>query len=418
MHYNEKIEALAKGFGLDYYEQEFEIISFEDMMCYEAYVGMPSHYPHWSFGKNYERIKTLYHYNLTGLPYEMVINANPCLAYLMKDNSLILQLLTIAHVYAHNDFFKNNRLFKTYTHAHLTVDMFKNHANRIRSYIHDPSIGYEAVERVLDAAHGIKYHCGTYEKVDFENFSEKHYPYDNLLGFLSLYGRLEEWEKDILMIVMEEGRYFLPQIETKIMNEGWASFWHYKIMNALQLDIASQIEFLKFHNNVICTIPGKLNPYAIGFKMWEALYEKHNGNFDVLSSIRETERDASFIRRYLTYEIANESHLFSFEEEERYYVITEVANSEGWRKIRNDLANHVGLGSIPTIQVADVYQNDRTLVLEHVYDERELHLSYATETLKYIQKLWGGKVILKTSLTGLKRKIVCNEDQKVLIEND
>ena len=137
MDYNTQIEEIAQRIGLDYYEQEFEVISFEDMICYEAYVGMPSHYPHWSYGKNYERIKTLYQYNLTGLPYEMVINSDPCIAYLMKDNSLVLQILTMAHVYGHNDFFKNNRLFKEYTRANLTIDMFKNHANRIREYIQE-----------------------------------------------------------------------------------------------------------------------------------------------------------------------------------------------------------------------------------------------------------------------------------------
>lgn len=115
--WNDKIEEVAKKLGLDYYEQEFEICSYEDMIGYETYVGMPSHYPHWSFGKRYERTKTLHRYNLTGLPYEMVINSNPCLAYLMKDNTLLLQILTIAHVYGHNDFFKNNRLFKLGTRA-------------------------------------------------------------------------------------------------------------------------------------------------------------------------------------------------------------------------------------------------------------------------------------------------------------
>lgn len=418
MTYNEKIEHIAKGIGLDYYEQEFEIISFEDMMCYEAYVGMPAHYPHWSFGKNYERTKTLYSHNLTGLPYEMVINSDPCLAYLMKDNSLVLQLLTISHVYGHNDFFKNNRLFKEYTNAALTVDMFKNHANRIRSYIQDPSIGYDEVERILDAAHSIKYHSGAFCKIRRDMEAPVEYPYENVLEYLMMYGQLEEWQRDILMIVMEESRYFMPQIETKIMNEGWASFWHYKIMGELGLDQGMYMEFLKHHNNVICTVPGRLNPYFIGFKIWEDLYNKHNGNFKELSRIRQVERDASFIRQYLTYEICNDSHLFEFEEEERYYIVSEVSNSEGWRKVRNTLANNVGLGSIPTIHVEEINKNDRTLILNHVYDDRELHLSYATETLKYIQKLWGGKVILKTYLTGLKRRIVCNEEQKVLIENN
>lgn len=416
--YNEQIEAIRREIGLDCYEQEFEIISFEDMLCYESYVGMPSHYPHWSFGKNYERVKTLYTYNLTGLPYEMVINSDPCLAYLMKDNSLVLQILTIAHVYGHNDFFKNNRMFKEYTHAQLTIDMFKNHANRIRDYIQDPSIGYDEVERILDAAHAIKYQCGTYsdKKIQYDGTCEL--PHENLQEFLLTYGHLSEWQKDILTIVMEESRYFVPQIETKIMNEGWASFWHYHILNRLNLPQGMQIEFLKFHNNVICSLPGRLNPYYMGFKIWEDLYEKHNGDFEALARIRAVERDASFIRKYLTYEICNESHLFEFEEEERYYVVSEVSNDVGWRNVRNTLANQVGMGGMPAIHVEDVIKSEHTLVLKHIFDDRELHLSYATETLKYIQKLWGGKVILKTTLTGLERKIVCNEEQKVLIENN
>lgn len=417
MAYNEKIEKIAKKIGLDYYEQEFEIISFEDMLCYEAYVGMPSHYPHWSFGKNYERTKTLYQYNLTGLPYEMVINSDPCIAYLMKDNTLLLQVLTIAHVYGHNDFFKNNRLFKEYTRAEYTVEMFKNHALRIRNYIQDPSIGYEEVERILDAAHAIKYHCGAFNKLTAHPEDKITYPYENLLEYLCLYGNLEEWQKDVLTIVMEENRYFVPQIETKIMNEGWASFWHYTILNQLGLDAAMQIEFLKVHNGVISPTKGSLNPYYIGFKIWEDLYHKHNGDFKVLSQIREVERDASFIRNYLTYEICRETNLFEFEDEERYYVISEVSNEKGWRQVRNTLANNVGLGSIPVIHVEDVNRNENTLILSHAFDERELNLTYAAETLKHVQTLWGGKVQLNTVLTNMPRKIICNESKKVLIEN-
>jgi len=211
-HWNKKIEKLIIKKGLDCYPQEFEIIGFEDMLCYEAYVGMPSHYPHWSFGKAYEKLRTLYKYNLTGLPYEMVINSNPSIAYLMKDNTLLLQILTMAHVYAHNDFFKNNRLFKEYTNASLAIEMFKNHADRIRAYIQDPSIGYEEVEKILDAAHSIKYQCG----LPINNKSEKgKKEYGSLLEFLIENGDCKEWEKDILNIVMKETRYFTPPDRNK-----------------------------------------------------------------------------------------------------------------------------------------------------------------------------------------------------------
>ncbi|WP_069998150.1 SpoVR family protein [Cellulosilyticum sp. I15G10I2] len=417
--YNERIEEIARHIGLSYYPQEFEIISFEDMLCYEAYVGMPAHYPHWSYGKNYEKLKMAYKYNLAGLPYEMVINSDPCIAYLMKDNTLLLQVLTIAHVYGHNDFFKNNRLFKEYTNAKLTLEKFKNHAARIRTYIKDPSIGYNEVEKVLDAAHSIKYHCGAFCKVnyDYDFYPKIEYPYENVLDFLMRYGRLEDWQKDIMSIVMEESRYFLPQIETKVMNEGWATFWHYNILNELSLSKGMQIEFYKVHNNVICQRPGSLNPYFLGFKIWQSLYNKYEGNFEKLAAIRATERDASFIRSYLTYELAAESNLCEFEEEERYYIVSEVSDDLGWKKIRNTLAETIGIGGIPSIQVKDIRKSENCLILTHVYDERELNLSYATETLKYIQTLWGGKVILNTNLSQVPRQIICNENKKVSIEN-
>ena len=415
--YNEQIESIVKEIGLDYYPQEFEIISFEDMLCYEAYVGMPSHYSHWSYGKSYDRLKTAYKYNLSGLPYEMVINSDPCIAYLMKDNTLLLQILTIAHVYGHNDFFKNNRMFTEHTNAKLTVEKFKIHADRIRNYIQDPSIGYEEVERILDAAHSLRYQCHSFRDKPFEPFEEVELPYDNLLEYLSEFGHLKDWQRDILDIVAEESRYFLPQIETKIMNEGWATFWHYTILNKLGLDQGMHIEFYKVHNAVVCQSPGQLNPYALGFRIWKDLYEKFDGDFEKLASIREMERDASFIRKYLTYELCEENHLCEFQEEERYFVVSEVSNDDGWKRIRNTLAESVGMGGMPIIQVKELLHQENALVLEHVLDEKELNLAYATETLKYIQVLWGGKVILYTALSGIPRRIICNTNQKVSIEN-
>src|SRR5918992_1011671 len=140
--WNQRIFALAKSFGLDLFPQEFEICDHEQMLAYMAYSGMPSHYPHWSYGKSYERLKTLYDYGVSGLPYEMVINSKPSVAYLMRDNTLLLQILTIAHVYGHNDFFKSNFTFKA-TRPKYTVETFKAHADRVRQYVEDPSIGLE-----------------------------------------------------------------------------------------------------------------------------------------------------------------------------------------------------------------------------------------------------------------------------------
>ncbi|HEV8591665.1 MAG TPA: SpoVR family protein [Pyrinomonadaceae bacterium] len=144
--WNERILTLVERFGLDPFPQEFEICDYEDMLSYMVYSGMPSHYPHWSFGKSFEKLKTLYEYGVSGLPYEMVINSNPSIAYLMHDNSLALHVLTIAHVYGHNDFFKNNFTFRS-TRAEYTIETFKGHANRVRQYIEDPSIGLEKSKR-------------------------------------------------------------------------------------------------------------------------------------------------------------------------------------------------------------------------------------------------------------------------------
>src|SRR5512141_2766895 len=153
-----KIREKVREFGLDCYPQEFELCNHNQMLGYMAYSGMPSHYPHWSYGKSYEKLKTLYDYGVSGLPYEMVINSNPALAYLMRDNTLLLNVLTIAHVYGHNDFFKNNFTFRS-TRAEFTIGTFKAHAQRIRRYQEDPSIGLERVEAILDAAHALSLQC-------------------------------------------------------------------------------------------------------------------------------------------------------------------------------------------------------------------------------------------------------------------
>ncbi len=449
--WNRRIEEIVSETGLDCYEQEFELVSYEDMSAYEAYSGMPSHYPHWSFGKAYERIRTLNKYNLSGLPYEMVINSNPCIAYLMKDNSLLLQILTMAHVYGHNDFFKCNRLFRTGTRASYTVEMFKNHAERIREYISDPSIGYARVERVLNAAHALRFQCsrtvgakkldcGEIKKrlqsnnrrtvTDFPlletkpaNTMEpdlKHLPLEpeeDLLLFLGTYGRLEEWEKDIIDIVREETLYFIPQIETKIMNEGWASFWHYNILSRLELPQKLYFEFLRRHNQVIRPYDGRINPYYIGFKIFSSLQEKYMDEPRKIFEAREIERDESFIRRYLTKDLCVEMRLYEYVKEGSEFVVSEVSDDEGWMKIRDTIAAFSGLGGIPVVLVKEWNQKENILMLEHIYDERELDFQYANETLKHLVDLWEGKVILNTTAEGKKRSIMCDEQQKIVLIN-
>ena len=442
--WNSAIEDIAKSFGLDYYEQEFELIDYKDMIGYEAYVGMPSRYPHWSFGKAYEKTRTLYKYNLTGLPYEMVINSNPCLAYLMKDNTELLQILTIAHVYGHNDFFKNNRLFKEGTSADYTIEMFKTHADTIRSYINDPSIGYGNVERVLDSAHAIKLQTSRvvgekrineetikrsilndykkkcerrsilepYVKPDPPDLSKiPLQPEDDLLYFVIRHGDMAEWERNIIDIVRQETNYFIPQIETKIMNEGWASYWHYNILKTLDLPPSLHLEFIKRHNDVIAPAYGGLNPYFLGFKILEDINERYGR--EKLFEIRSIERDESFIRRYLTEELCSELNLFDYVKKGSDYIIEDVSDEQGWRNVRNLICDSCGMGMVPHIRVVDMSRKDKALTLEHVFDGRELHLDYAYATLKHIVELWGHPITLLSNIAGKDIKILCDENKRV-----
>lgn len=442
--WSDKIEEAAKKEGLDFYIQEFELISYKEMLSYEAYVGIPSRYPHWSFGKAYEKLRTLYQYNLTGLPYEMVINSNPCLAYLMKDNSLLLQILTMAHVYGHNDFFKSNRLFQQGTDAEYTLEMFKNHGDTIKAYINDPGIGYERVERILDAAHAVKLQAArvagmrslddeALKRRMIEDYNKKAWrhnilepyteieppdihriplePEEDLLGFIIRYGKLEEWENGILEIVREETGYFMPQIETKIMNEGWASYWHYHILKGLDLPEALYLEFIKRHNSVVIPVKGGLNPYYLGFELYKDLEERYGR--EKIFEARSLDRDQSFIKRYLTKDLCMRLNLFEYVKERDDYAISQVPDDAGWIKIRDTLSSAVGMGMVPVIRAIDVSSRDRALTLEHVFDGRELDKAYAEQTLKQLAGLWGHRVGLKTCLNGINVLMTCGEDMKV-----
>ncbi|MGH7916820.1 MAG: SpoVR family protein [Candidatus Binataceae bacterium] len=457
--WDERIREKAAAFGLDWYPQEFEICDHTGMLGYMAYSGMPSHYPHWSYGKSYEKLKTLYDYGVNGLPYEMVINSNPAIAYLMRDNTLLLQVLTIAHVYGHNDFFKNNFTFKS-TRAELTIETFKAHAIRVRRYMEDPSIGVEKIERVLDAAHALAAQCRrnlAIRKLRREEQIERaiqaaqprHDPFkslhqrpvfhepdthktplepdEDLLLFIRDHNPyLAEWEKDLLTIVDEETKYFIPMMDTKIMNEGWASYWHKRLVESLDIAQGLRLEFIVRHNQVVRPIPGQINPYHLGFRIWEDLYRRHteptreeikkygapakNGT-DKIFEVREVERDSSFLRRYLTEELMRELDLFQFEARGDDYVIDKVSDEEGWKEIKETLVKNVGTGSIPVIKVEDAdFGHNRTLYLKHYHDGRDLQLEYAEKTLAFVGRLWGRECVLETTLQG-KRSLLCYNER-------
>ncbi len=454
----------AQEFGLNCYPQEFEICNHNEMLGYMAYSGMPSHYPHWSYGKAYEKLKTLYDYGVSGLPYEMVINSNPALAYLMRDNSLLLQILTMAHVYGHNDFFKNNFTFKT-TKAEHTISRFKAHADIIRGYIEDPSIGLEKVEPFLDAAHALSLQCQRnlsikkktseqqladlrekyYPKADtdhpllekrkepdekgFLEASQKNprEPEEDILMFIANNNpHLQKWQRDTLLIVHAAAQYFIPQIETKIMNEGWASYWHKRILDSLDLPQNLHIEFIVKHNQVIRPFPGGLNPYYLGIKVWEDIRRRydeptpeeakelgpaHLTGTQKLFEVRETDRDVSFLRRFLTENLMRELHMYDYEAKGEDIVVSSVSDEDGWEKVKATLIAGVGMNTIPVIKVHDAdLGGARTLLVVHEHDGRDLFLEFAEKTLGYLYMLWGRDVALETVMDA--KKVLLRYDAK------
>ncbi len=451
-YWDAAIRERVDGFGLDCFPQEFEVCDHGQMLGFMAYHGMPAHYPHWSFGKSYEKTKTLYDHGVTGLPYEMVINSDPCLAYLMQDNSLCLQILTIAHVYGHNDFFKNNFTFTSATRADVTLARFKTAADRVRDYVEDPSIGVERVERILDAAHALSMNCRRNPAIRklspqeqrtrrIEAATPRHDPFANLhrqiehaepdlrkvplepeedlLLFIRDHNpHLMAWEQDLLTIAHEETQYFLPQIETKIMNEGWASYWHHQLMNSLDLPQDIYLEFLVRHNQVICPHPGSINPYHVGFKFWQDIERRFDhprpdelaaygpspmSGRDKLFEVRESDRDVSFLRRFLTEQLMRELDIFEFEPRGDNLVVTKVADEDNWREIKETLLRTVGMNAQPVIKIHDAdYGKNRALYLRHDYDGRDLHIGYAEKTLAYLHQLWGHRVLLETLMKGKK----------------
>ncbi len=451
------IRERVAAFGLECFPQEFEICDHHAMLGFMAYSGMPAHYPHWSYGKAYEKLKTLYDYGVSGLPYEMVINANPSLAYLMRENSLCLQILTIAHVYGHNDFFRNNFTFRG-TRPELTLSAFKARADRVRGYIEDPSIGIDAVERILDAAHALSLQCRrdlAIRKLDPEAqraralaaaqgpadpYRRIHAPREtpepdldrvplepeeDLLLFLRDHNpRFAEWEKDLLTIVHEEAEYFIPQIETKIMNEGWATFWHREIVNSLDLPQGLHLEFLVRHNQVVRPTPGELNPYHIGLKIWDSLAGRLDDEADRgraaaplddetrarLFAVRETDRDTSFLRRFLTEDLMRALDLFEYAPDGDKLVVRKVSDEDGWKAVKETLIRSVGMGSTPVIRVYDAdHGGNRTLLLRHEHDGRDLELEFAEKTLGYVHRLWGHDVFLETVINDKPRLLSYGE---------
>lgn len=415
--WDKKICEIAKGHGLDWFPINYEVCDYYEMIGHMSYHGMPTHYPHWSYGKSFERTHQMYNLGAEGLPYELIINSDPSIAYLMRQNPAYLQILIMAHCVGHSDFFKNNRLFKD-TRPQSVVARFRNAKRRVQEYIEDPSIGIEKVECTLDAAHAIQHHAYVHPKKrishtelkkeylkkvkndktgKFKDFDINKTPLEpeyDVLGFFIEHALfMDEWQKDLLEIVRDESQYFIPQIRTKIMNEGWASYWHYRIMNELDLPQKYHIPFLKSHNQVIRPHIGGINPYHLGFYMFQKIEERYG--LDACFLARECAHDEAFLRQYLTEEDCLDLNLFSFSLKRKEYSIDDISDEDGWKKVRTSLIKSVGINSIPTIYVENV-EPGNILVLKHEHDGRDLDLDYAERVVDHVTYLWGNAVKLLT----------------------
>ena len=464
--YHREIKRIAGNFGLDTYPVQLEIISAEQMMDAYASVGMPIGYSHWSFGKEFVKNEKRYQRGQLGLAYEIVINSNPCIAYLMEENSMTMQALVIAHAaYGHNSFFKNNYLFTTWTSAEAIIDYLLFAKNYITQC--EERYGEEQVEAILDSCHALKnFGVDRYKrpatlslqeeqlkqrdreeflqsqinelwrtipaKQDHEKESEQEVrfpvePEENILYFIEKNAPLlEPWQREIIRIVRKIAQYFYPQRQTQVMNEGWATFWHYTILNQLYdeglVTDGFIIEFLQSHTNVIYQPPfdsqyySGINPYALGFSMMSEIRricehpEPEDQRFfpeiagsDWLKTMNfamQNFKDESFIRQYLSPKLIRDFKLFAVLDDDRKQKIevTSIHDENGYREIIAALSEQYNLGSIePNIQVYNVnFKGDRTLILRHT-QYRRMPLDRSTdEVMKHIARLWGFDVRLET----------------------
>lgn len=439
----EEMMEIARGFGLDFYPMRFEVVPSDILYTFGAY-GMPTRFSHWSFGKTFHRMKLQYDLGLSKI-YELIINSDPSYAFLLEGNSLIQNKLIVAHVLGHSDFFKNNVRFRN-TNRQMVESMAAS-AERIRRY--EIQFGRDRVEQFLDAALSIQEHIDpslTLPRLSWrENpgkrtsgAKRKQSPYDDLwdldeggkidavtpeperpkippepekdlILFIEEFSPiLEPWQRDILTILHDEMLYFWPQIETKIMNEGWASYWHQRILREMDLTEAETIEYAKLNAAVVQPSRHHLNPYYLGLKIYEDIENRWNNPSEEeqrkyqraprmgrqkLFEVRELESDLSFLRNYLTKELVEEMDLYLYAKQGNEWMITD----KNWENVRDSLVSSKVNGGFPYIVVEDGDHNrNGELLLAHYYEDLELDVKYIEKTLPYVYTLWGRPVHLKT----------------------
>ncbi len=471
-----EIENHARDYGLDFFDTIFEFLDYDELNAVAAGGGFPKRYPHWRTGMIYDQLSVAYTWGMQKI-YELVINTDPCYAYLMNSNSHLDQKLIMAHVYGHSDFFKNNYCFKQTNRKML--DQMANHGVRIRRYV--DKYGQDKVESFIDKCLSIENLIDPYAPfIDNKNtidessevepksrlnsprlyldsfINPKEYveeqemkikrqlqkskkfpvsPDRDILKFIIDYGQLNSWESDILSIIREESYYFAPQRVTKIMNEGWASYWHSKIMTEKALDSSELIDFADRHSGIMVVQPNQINPYKLGIELFRYIEDRWNtGKFgkeyedcdnltkkknwhrdtnegkEKIFSVRSIHNDITFIDTFFTEE---------FSEQERYYTYglnprtgKYEIKTRDWREVKEEILTDITNGSQPVIQVKDGnYLNQGGLLLEHRHHGRDLDLKTVRATMANVSALWGRAVSLDTMQENKKFRYTYSEEK-------
>ena len=468
------IEEIAlNDLKLDVYPNQVEVISSEQMLDAYSSLGMPLMYNHWSFGKLFAREDTMYRAGYSALAYEIVINSSPCISYLLEENTMTMQTLVMAHAaFGHNHFFKNNYLFRQWTNAEGILD-YLAFAKRYISACEERH-GRPEVEAILDAAHALmdqgvfryrrppkpskerilekrrrrsEYEEEAYSELwrtlpagieppaapatldpeeDFDG--DMKLPEENLLYFLEKHSpSLKAWQRETLRIVRNLAQYFYPQRQTKVMNEGCATFVHHAIMNLLYdrglIGEGALLEFLHSHTSVVFQPEfgdkrfSGINPYALGFAMMSDIrriaesptgedkewFPQLAGSGDWVGALKDAwanYRDESFIEQFLSPKLMRDFRLFSLfdKADDGAYKVSAIHNEQGYRRLRSQLARQYDAGiTDPNIQAVDAnLKGDRTLFLEHhMHRGIPLHRATKDQVVAHIEQLWGHEVVLE-----------------------
>ena len=473
----EEIEAHAKQFGLDFFPILYEVLDYKTMNEVAAYGGFPTRYPHWRFGMDYEQLSKSYEWGLSKI-YEMVINTNPAYAYLLEGNSLTDQKIVMAHVCAHVDFFKHNYFFSK-TNRKM-IDGMANHASRVRR--HMARHGQDVVEDYIDTCLSLEnlidpmsaYIVRQRDRVEedendqqdksgrlrakgyMESFinppeylaaqkkkredEEKRarrrfpeHPQRDVMAFLIQHAPLDHWQRDCLEIVRDEAYYFAPQAMTKIMNEGWASYWHSKILTEKALTAAEVIDYADANTGVLATAPGRLNPYKLGIELYRSIEDRWNkGQFgkewdecdsmdlkrnwdrrtglgrNKIFEVRKLYNDITFIDEFFTLEFCVEQKFYQFGFQERTGN-WEIMSRE-FKKVKDQLLRMLTNRGQPVIVVEDGnFENRSELLLRHIHEGTDLDGAQARDTLRNTAKLWTRPVSLLTKVDGKGKLLRCED---------